>query len=182
VTFPAFEEDGANAVYWVQAHAREFGGDSHRMVLMGHSAGAHTAAFLAFNHAFTEGFGVKHRNIVGLVGLSGPYRLVPDSAELHAEFPAPYTEADWQPIRFVDSEAPPTLLMHGLDDEDVSPSQSIELHDALLAAHVRVEMDLFAHRKHADTVASFAWVLRWRTPVVKAVDVFIRSVTERPKP
>jgi acetyl esterase/lipase len=176
VTFPLFDEDGAHAVAWVEKHALEFGGDPHRIVLMGHSAGAHTAAFLAFNHAFLKRFGGDPRDIVGLIGLSGPYALVPDSDMLRAAFPAPFTEADWQPIRFVDEHAPPTLLMHGLSDKEVLPKQTIELHDALVAAHVRVEMHLFAHRKHADTVAPFAWVVRWRTPVVEPVATFIRSL------
>ena len=54
VTFPAFDEDGARAVAWVEQHIQEFGGDPHHIVLMGHSAGGHTAAFLAFNHAFLQ--------------------------------------------------------------------------------------------------------------------------------
>ena len=47
VKFPLFVDDGALAVAWVQKHAHEFGGDPHRIVLMGHSAGGHEAAFLA---------------------------------------------------------------------------------------------------------------------------------------
>lgn len=49
VKFPQFLDDGALAVAWVQKHAQEFGGDPHRIVLMGHSAGGHEAAFLAYD-------------------------------------------------------------------------------------------------------------------------------------
>ena len=122
---------------------------------MGHSAGAHTAAFLALNHAFLEKFGANSANIVGLIGLSGPYALVPDSDALRAAFAAPFSEKDWQPIRFVDSHAPPALLLHGLSDKEVLPQETIELHDALVQEHVRVEMHLFPHRGHADTLAPF---------------------------
>lgn len=110
VTFPLFDEDGARAVAWVEQHVQEFGGDPKRIVLMGHSAGGHTAAFLAFNHAFLERFGAQSADIVALVGLSGPYVLVPDSDALRAAFAAPFSDKDWQPIRFVDSHAPPTLV------------------------------------------------------------------------
>src|SRR3984957_9615304 len=106
VTFPLFDEDGARAVAWVEQHAREFGGDPNRIVLMGHSAGGHTAAFLALNHAFLQKFGADPRSIRGLVGLSGTYVLVPDTDTLRSTFPAPYTEQGWQPIRFVDAHAP----------------------------------------------------------------------------
>ncbi len=176
VTFPAFDQDGGRAVAWVEQHIREFGGDPNRIVLMGHSAGGHTAAFLAFNHAFLERCGASSRNIVGLVGLSGTYVFVPDTDELRAAFPPPYTESDWQPIRFVDARAPPTLLLHGLSDKEVLPQEAIELDDALVREHVRVELHLFPHRGHADTVAPFALVARWRTPVVSEVAAFVRSV------
>jgi acetyl esterase/lipase len=177
VTFPAFDEDGARAVAWVEQHVQEFGGDPRRIVLMGHSAGAHTAAFLALNHAFLEKFGASSANIVGLVGLSGPYVLVPDSEALRSAFAAPFSEKDWQPIRFVDSHAPPALLLHGLGDKEVLPQETIELQGALLQQHVRVQMHLFPHRGHADTLAPFAVLVRWRTPVVDEVDAFVRSVS-----
>lgn len=181
VLFPLFDEDGARAIAWVEQHAQEFGGDPQRIVLMGHSAGGHTAAFLAFNHAFLQRFGARSSNIVGLIGLSGPYVLVPDSDALRAAFAPPFGEKDWQPIRFVDSHSPPTLLLHGLADKEVLPRETIELHDALLQKNVRVEMHLFPHRGHADTVAPFALLLRWRTPVVQEVAAFVRSVAAEPK-
>jgi acetyl esterase/lipase len=175
--FPLFDEDGARAVAWTQQHAKEFGGDPRRIVLMGHSAGGHTAAFLALNHAFLRKFGADPQSIKGLVGLSGTYVLVPDTDTLRATFPPPYTEKDWQPIRFVDAQAPPTLLLHGLDDKEVLPEEAIQLRDALLRDHVRVELHLYPHRGHADTVAPFAILARWRTPVVEETVKFIDSVT-----
>jgi acetyl esterase/lipase len=182
VTFPLFDEDGARTVAWVEEHAQQFGGDPKRIVLMGHSAGAHTAAFLALNHGFLEKFGANSANIVGLVGLSGPYALIPDSEALRAAFNAPFSEQDWQPVRFVDSHAPPTLLLHGLSDKEVLPQETIELRDALARENVRVEMHLFPHRKHADTVAPFAILVRWRTPVVDEVAAFVRSVSAESVP
>ena len=179
VDFPLFDEDGARAVAWVEAHAQEFGGDPRRIILMGHSAGGHTAAFLAFNHEFLRRFGADPADIVGLIGLSGPYALVPDSDELRAAFTAPFTEKDWQPLQFVDAQAPPTLLLHGLADKEVLPKESIELHDALTRVNVPVEMHLYPHRGHADTVAPFAWVVRWRTPVVADVATFVHRVADQ---
>jgi acetyl esterase/lipase len=177
VTFPAFCEDGAHALAWVEAHAQEFGGDPHRIVLMGHSAGAHIAAFIAYNHAFVAKAGAQPQDIVGFVGLSGPYALVADTPELRATFPAPYTQADWQPIAFVDAQSPPTLLLHGLSDKEVEPRESIALNDKLIANHVRVEMHLYPHRRHADTVAPFALLARGRSPAYEDSIAFIESVT-----
>ena len=180
VKFPLFDEDGARAVAWVEQHIQEFGGDPKRIVLMGHSAGGHTAAFLALNHAFLENFGANSKDIVGLIGLSGPYVLVPDSDALRAAFAAPFSEKDWQPIQFVDPQAPPTLLLHGLADKEVLPRETIELREALARAHVPVEMHLFPHRGHDDTLAPFALLARWRAPVVREVAAFVRRVSTNP--
>jgi acetyl esterase/lipase len=177
VTFPAFCEDATHALAWVEAHAQEFGGDPHRIVLMGHSAGAHIAAFIAYNHAFDVKAGADPKSIVGFVGLSGPYVLVADTKELRATFPLPYTEADWQPIRFVDAESPPTLLLHGLEDKEVEPKQTVELRDALVAHHVPVEMHLYPHARHGDTVAPFALLARKRSPAFEDTIAFIARVT-----
>jgi acetyl esterase/lipase len=179
VTFPLFDEDGASAVAWVERHIGEYRGDPARIVLMGHSAGGHTAAFLAYNHEFLRRFGANPDDIVGLIGLSGTYVFVPDSDVLRAAFPRPFSIEDWQPIRFVDSCAPPTLLLHGLADREVLPEEAIELRDALDKDHVPVELDLFAHRGHADTVASFALITRWRTPALKESVAFVHSLAKR---
>ncbi len=47
--FPAFVQDGADALAWVASHAAELGGDPKRIYLAGHSAGAHLAAMLAYD-------------------------------------------------------------------------------------------------------------------------------------
>jgi acetyl esterase/lipase len=179
VTFPAFDADGAKAVAWVERHVREFGGDPANIVLMGHSAGGHTAAFLALNHAFLRRYGADPGCVSGLVGLSGTYVLVPDTAELRATFPAPYTEADWQPIRFVDADAPPTLLLHGLADKEVAPQEAEQLRAALAGAHVPVELHLYPHRGHASTVAGFALIARWRSPALRDTLAFIDALKPR---
>ena len=54
VTFPAFMEDAAAALSWVQAFAPEFGGDPADIRLMGHSAGAHMGALLCLDPAWLE--------------------------------------------------------------------------------------------------------------------------------
>jgi len=177
VRFPAFCEDGASALAWVEQHAQEFGGDPRRIVLMGHSAGAQIAAFLAYNHEFVAQHGARSAAIVGLVGLSGPYALLADTHELRATFPPPYTEADWQPLAFVDAQAPATLLLHGLDDKEVVPQEARALHAALVAHHVPSEMHLYEHRRHDDTIAPFALLARRRSPAYEDAVAFIESVT-----
>jgi acetyl esterase/lipase len=177
VKFPEFLDDAARAVAWVQQHAHEFGGDPHRVVLMGHSAGAHTAAYLALNREFLAKRGANPDWIAGLVGLSGPYALEPNTRALHRIFAAPYGESDWQPLQFVTSKAPPTFLAHGLDDGLVAVQQAAQLRDALKAAGVRVETELYPDKGHAATVAGFSKPARGSAPTLDETVAFLGSLT-----
>jgi acetyl esterase/lipase len=177
VKFPQFVDDGALAVAWVQKHVHEFGGDPHRIVLMGHSAGGHEAAFLAYDRQLLQKGGANPEWIVGLVGLSGPYALEPDTKVLNTIFASPYTEADWQPVRFVTQQSPPTLLVHGTADDVVSIKHAEKLRDLLQANHVRVETHFYPDKGHADTVAGFSVPARGRTPVLDQSVTFVESVT-----
>jgi acetyl esterase/lipase len=177
VRFPGFVEDGAKAVAWVEQHAREFGGDPDRIVLMGHSAGAHTAAMLALDDVYLERAGASRRPIRGLIGLSGPYALAPDTDTLHAIFASPYTAEDWQPVHFANAHAPPALLLHGMADKVVYVMHTEKMRDALLAQGAHVETHLYPGRGHADTIASFTVIARFRTPALEQTVDFLERVT-----
>ncbi len=177
-TFPAFVEDGARAVAWVERHAETLGGDHTRIVLMGHSAGAHQAAMLALAPKYLAAAGAALTDIVGLVGLSGPYVLEPDTAVLRTIFSSPYQRSDWQPVQYVSAHAPPALLLHGLDDTRVKPEQTRQLRDALAARGANVEMELYEGGGHADTVAGFSVFERKRMPSFERVVEFVRRVAK----
>jgi len=174
--FPAFIDDGAEAIAWVQKHAQEYGGDPRRIVLMGHSAGAHEAAFLAYDRKRLIDAGINADSIVGLVGLSGPYALEPNSDVLNTIFAKPYTPAEWQPIRFVSSQSPPTFLAHGDADTTVSIEHAKKLRDALQANHVRVEAEFYPDKGHADTIAALSIPARRRLPVLDQATKFMHDV------
>jgi acetyl esterase/lipase len=176
VKFPAFLDDAAHAVAWVQQHAQEFGGDPRRIVLMGHSAGAHTAAYLALNREFLAKRGAKPEWIAGLVGLSGPYVLAPNTRALNRIFTAPWGESDWQPLKFVTAQAPPTFLAHGLDDGLVSVAQTEKLRDALESKGVRVATELYPDTGHAATVAGFSKPARGSAPTLNQAVAFLDSL------
>ena len=146
---------------------------------MGHSAGAHMAAFLAFNHEFLARAGAQPQSdqASGLIGLSGPYALEPNSDVLHTIFARPYTQGGLAagPLRGRPIAA--ALLVHGAKDTVVAVGQTEELREALLARHVRVEAEILPNRGHADTVAAFALGARHRAPVLERAVEFIESVS-----
>jgi len=175
-TFPRFIEDGARAVEWVERHAEELGGDHTRIVLMGHSAGAHLAALLALAPTYLTAVQATEEDIVGFIGLSGPYVLDPDTEVLRKIFSSPYQPSDWQPVRYATARAPPALLLHGLEDRRVLAIQTRQLRDALASKGASVEMELYEGADHADTVAGFSVFERKRIPALDRVVLFVRRV------
>jgi acetyl esterase/lipase len=176
VRFPQFLDDGAQAVAWVQRHAAAYGGDPRRIVLMGHSAGAYMAAMLALNRRYLTRAGADPQRIVGLIGLSGPYGLTPNTTTLHEIFRAPFTPQDWQVLPYVSGEAPPALLLHGRGDKLVWPSNTEQLSAGLRAAGVRVDATIFDNRGHVDLLAALSVPARARAPVLRQIADFMRAL------
>jgi predicted esterase len=137
---------------------------------------------LALNPSYLAAAGVRPHSIAGFIGLSGPYALVPDTDTLHAIFGAPYTPSDWQPVHFADRTAPPTLLLHGADDEAVYSAHTEKLRDALLAQGAEVETHIYPGRGHADTIASFTVVARRRTPALEQSLAFLGRIPAGVRP
>jgi dipeptidyl aminopeptidase/acylaminoacyl peptidase len=80
-------------------------------------------------------------------------------------------------VRYANANAPPGLLVHGLDDRRVLPVQTRQLRDALTAQGSRVEMELYEGSGHADTVAAFSLFKREQSPLFERVIRFIGKVT-----
>lgn len=154
--FPMFVDDGARAVAWAMQNARSYGADPNGVFLMGHSAGAHIAALLSMDHRFLAEHGINADYLRGFVGLSGPYDFLPlESGYLLDVFPNDSREAS-QPVNFVTAQAPPTLLIHGLDDDVVDPANSESLAERLSEKGVDVALKLYEGAGHAIVAAALA--------------------------
>ncbi len=179
VRFPAFLEDAARAVHWVRAEAGAFGGDPARLVLMGHSAGAHLAAMLALDRQWLGAYGlVPGRDLRGMVGLAGPYDFLPlRTAVLQAIFGPERLWPLSQPIRFVDGGAPPAFLATGRVDGVVDPGNSVRLAERINTAGGRAQLRLYSRVGHATLLGAFSPVLRPLAPAARDVARFISDVT-----
>jgi acetyl esterase/lipase len=173
VKFPDFMDDAALALKWAQDNAVRLGADPRRIYVMGHSAGAHIAALLALDARYLERVGGDPRQVRGLIGMSGPYALAPDTELLRTIFGAPFTEADWQPVQFVTAASPPTLLLHGSADRVVWIAHSEQLEATLRAAGVAVDLRRYEGAGHADPVAALSVPGRGRAPVLDDISAFV---------
>lgn len=160
VTFPAFAEDAARAVAWVQANIGAHGGDPDRIALMGHSAGAHLATLVALDGSLMTASGGDPARLRGVVGLAGAYDFLPldEGSELQRIFPEPVREAS-QPVHHVGEGGrvpPPMLLVHGLADETVIPRNTRRLVARLEAAGGDVETSYYEGVGHRRLAAALA--------------------------
>jgi acetyl esterase/lipase len=176
VKMPGFMDDAARAALWAAAHADEFGGDRQRLYLMGHSAGAHLAALVTLNTGYFAATGEPAPRIAGVIGLSGAYDFLPLlEPDVQDMFGPPQIYPQSQPINFLRADAPPMLLVHGLDDDTVRPKNSRNLASALSALGVAVTLKLYPNLSHAGTVAALTTLLRGRAPTLADITSFIES-------
>lgn len=174
VKMPGFMHDAALAALFAAAHAHEYGATRERLYLMGHSAGAHLAALLALDLRHFAAAGPTAPRIAGVIGLSGPYDflplLEPDDQDM---FGPPELYPASQPINFVRADAPPMLLVQGLNDETVKPKNSRNLAASLQALGVPVTLKLYPKSSHAGTVAALTVLLRGRAPTLADIRAFV---------
>jgi len=69
IMFPDHPDDVGEAIGWLDRNALSYGLDPDRMILMGHSAGAHLASLVSTDPRYIERYGVDRRQILGAIPL-----------------------------------------------------------------------------------------------------------------
>jgi len=158
--FPAALLDCKRAIRWVRGHGREIRIDPDRIGVWGFSAGGHLALLAGCtdaNAGFEEdpegpGSSSRVRAVASWAGLSdladpdGPRKLEGEREELARKFiggswkemPEAYRKAS--PLAYVSPSSPPTLLIHGDQDERVPYSHSAVMLEKLQSAGVEASL------------------------------------------
>ncbi|MBQ9060763.1 MAG: alpha/beta hydrolase [Firmicutes bacterium] len=158
--------DVRSAVEWLREHGAEHGLDKDRIALMGNSAGGYVAALAACED------GSDIRCVVNFYGLSDLVNNKADyeEAAIQAHHKPESTDSQFvngvesgkaltddlqeaakaDPAFYIDGKEPPFLHLHGDADLLVSPSQSVHLHEALLAEGVSSTRYTVAGAGHGD--------------------------------
>lgn len=178
VAYPVFIEDSAQTVAWTLKHIGQYGGNTGRIFVAGHSAGAYNAAMVALDPRWLAKFGATPAQLKGWIGIAGPYDFLPIVEEsIKPAFLFPNTPADSQPIRHVSAFAPPTLLISGTADTVVDPVRnSMRLATDLRNAQVSVQNITFEGIGHGMLVGAFAPLLRLYVPVLDDISNFVSRV------
>jgi acetyl esterase/lipase len=174
VTFPSFLDDGGAAIAWTQKKIGSYGGDPQHVFVMGHSAGAYNAAMLAFDPHYVEAAGGRHADVIGFIGLAGPYDFLPfTSMTLENVFGSAPDLPATQPATFVETDSPRALVLYGERDTTVLPVHSKRLAQRIRAVGGRVSEVSYPDLGHASIVGVLAKPYRGRAPVLEEVARFI---------
>jgi acetyl esterase/lipase len=146
VTIKEIAGDVAKAVRWVREHARDYGGDSDTISVIGHSVGAQLAALVCTDHRYLNAEGLSPSIIKGCVPVDGDTYDVPmQIATVEArragiyrqEFGDEKSQKDLSRVTHVAAgkTVPPFLILH-VANQPETRGQSQRLASALQEAGV----------------------------------------------
>ena len=142
---------------------------------MGHSAGAHIAAMIAFDEHYL-GRPKDSGMLAGFIGLAGPYDFLPlSSRTLKDLFGPPDRYPDSQPVNFVDGGESPALLLHGDEDSTVWLRNTIRMAAAIEQAGGSVTTHVYPEVNHVEIIGALAKPFADWAPVQRDVLEFIAA-------
>lgn len=164
VTFPVYVEDVALAVKWTVDNISQYGGNTEKIFLMGHSAGAHIAALVSFDERYLQSQELSSNTIDGFIGLAGPYNFLPvspDDVRSIAALGPLETYPDTQPINFVDRSDPPAFLGYTPTDRVVNPNNTITFAEKIREVGGEVEERSYDGVNHVTILGALARASRF---------------------
>ncbi len=180
VHFPAFLQDSAAAIAWTWRNAARFGGDPHRIVTAGHSAGAYNAIMPALDRRWLAAEGLPDGVVKAAAGLAGPYDFYPfdkpNSINAMGRYPRPL---ETQPIRYVRAGAPPLWLGHGTADRSVNVRNSRSMAAEMKVAGAPVALRIYPEASHNDLIMAVSRPFRTRLPVLDESSAFLLERSRR---
>jgi acetyl esterase/lipase len=173
--FPDFIDDGAQAISFLRNAVKTHGGDPSRLYLAGHSAGAHIAVMLASDPAYLRKIGGDFSWLRGVIGIAGPYDILPLKDKTLIEIFGGANRPETQPITFIDGKRPPMLLVTGDDDTTVSPRNTERMADRLKVADSPVTVKIYPGVGHVGIILSLWPGFRSKTSLREDIVDFVRG-------
>ena len=176
VDFKGLMLDASNIIRWTSQNISKYGGDPNRIIVAGHSSGAHIASMLALNPRYLDS--VTRKSIRGFVGLAGPYDFLPlDEAYQRVLFDSSNNYASSQPISFLSATAPPLLILHGGEDTTVGKHNAINLSKKAERLGVKHQLILYPAHDHVSILAALSRPLQGRSSVLKNIVSYSKKYT-----
>jgi acetyl esterase/lipase len=114
--YPAYVEDAAAAFAWVQGHVAEHGGDSRRVFVGGHSAGAYLTFMIGLDTRYLRRHGLETSAIAGLIPVSGQTMTHYTVREERGLEKDTIVADEAAPVHYLRKDAPPMLVLYAEHD------------------------------------------------------------------
>jgi acetyl esterase/lipase len=194
---PAAVEDARCALYWVYSHAAQYGFDTSKLVVSGHSAGGHLALLTGLlqpgdgfdNSCWRSGedwrqprpSDVKVAAIVNFFGPTDVAKLIggPTTREYAVDWFAGVANPEelarrLSPITYAHPGVPPVITISGDNDSVVPYTQEVTLHEALDRAGVPNQL-LTIHGGGHGSTPPFVWTREQNLEAQEAVFLFLEK-------
>ena len=154
---PAQIEDVAAAFAWTMRHIADYGGDTNRIYIGGHSAGGHLVALLSLDQRYLAAHHFSPPSIRGVLALSGVYNL--DFGDSQSSVFGTDREArrNASPLFHIKNPAPPFLVTYCQWDYPTLPAQAREFHTALGKAGAAAELFFTANENHISEMIAMTY-------------------------
>ncbi|MEO6034406.1 MAG: alpha/beta hydrolase [Verrucomicrobiota bacterium] len=169
---PAQIEDAAAAFAWTAQHVAEFGGDTNRIFVAGHSAGGHLAALLSLDEHHLALYQLSPKNIRGVLALSGVYDLTEGESFDSAFGQDAASRKNASPLSHVSKQAPPFLVTYCQWDYFSLPAQAKDFSAALRKAGTPVELVFIPAQSHISEMLN---ITKENDPTVAAALKFMNN-------
>jgi acetyl esterase/lipase len=169
---PAQIEDVAAAFAWTVAHVREYGGDTNRIFVAGHSAGAHLAALLSLDHTYLAAQHLSPSSIRGVLAWSGVYDLTNGEGQEAVFGKDHLVRQQASPLSHVKAGGSPFFVSYCEWDYFSLPGQARAFSHALSAAGVPSQLLFIPAENHLSEMLNIASA---DDPLVKAALAFMSA-------
>ena len=106
-------DDAAEAVAWVFTHIADYGGDTHKIVVTGHSAGGYLSIMLCLDKKWLASYGVDADSVMMYVPFSGQAITHYNVRKMQGIPPLQPTIDEFAPLYWVRGDCPPLVLICG---------------------------------------------------------------------
>lgn len=149
---PAAASDARCAFHWLASNASRYGIDAKRIILSGHSAGAHLALMSAFAPTASAGDGCENSQVrpAAVVAWNAPTDLVQYLRRRRDDGDSiPWLENTEDPLRMARQLSPaahvrrclpPTISVHAVADPEIPHAEAVRFHSSLSKRGVRQEL------------------------------------------
>jgi acetyl esterase/lipase len=147
----------ARAFAWTHEHIGAYGGDPDRLYLCGHSAGGHSAALLGTNEAFLAGENLGFEHVLGLVAVSGVYKIHWNMTVARLGFVFRNSDKTAaSPFWNVKPDCPPFLILHAHKEIWTLSGQAHQFHKRLLQHNCRSRLAVARGEDHSSIIQNAA--------------------------